>query len=210
MIDLSLTILDNAGANPDYTDDGRKTNLHQHGEKNLECYRTLRIHDEHDDKSHSHSYSVWCTDEREHYDLEKDPKQINNLLSPLNELGAFSPFNSTILNGEPALSHHLQNLFNRLEALLLVLKRCTIGEACHNPYRELAPSSQATGGEIFKFSQILESRFDAFLRTCPRFSLISVLWVSKKNWRNLIGRMSGSMVRMRVMRLGEGIVFQGF
>lgn len=37
MIDLSLTILDNAGANPDYTDDGRKTNLHQHGEKNLEC-----------------------------------------------------------------------------------------------------------------------------------------------------------------------------
>lgn len=36
MVDLSRTILDIAGANPDYTDDGRKINLHQHGEKNLE------------------------------------------------------------------------------------------------------------------------------------------------------------------------------
>lgn len=36
MVDLARTVLDIAGANPDYTDDGRKINLHQHGEENFE------------------------------------------------------------------------------------------------------------------------------------------------------------------------------
>ncbi|OXB34748.1 hypothetical protein LQV05_003143 [Cryptococcus neoformans] len=239
MVDLSRTILDIAGAYPDYTDDGRRINLHQRGQENLEhqiarhaiseywvmgvdegvfggqprmnnTYRTLRIHDKHHGKSHSLSYSVWCTGERELYDLDKDPKQINNLLAPLNQLGAFAPFNSTISNSEPVLSHHLQNLLNRLDALLLVLKRCT-GEACHNPYRELFPSSQATGGEIFKFSQILESRFNAFFKDLPKVQFDKCALgfqeeLEKPDWKKEWAY--GSDARDNF--IGGGIVFQDF
>lgn len=61
-----------------------------------------------------------------------------------------------------------------------------------------------------KFSSSLRSlKADSmpFLRTCPRFNLINVLWVSKKNWRSLIGRRSGRMVRMHVTILLVGGLF---
>lgn len=47
----------------------------------------------------------------------------------------------------------------------------------------------------------------ASLRTCPRFSLISVLWDSRRNWRSLIGRRNGRMVRMRLLSLLVGGLF---
>lgn len=154
-------------------------------------------------------YSVWCTGERELYDLEKDPKQINNLLSPLNELGAFAPFNSTASKSKPVLSHHLQHLLNRLDAVLLVLKRCT-GEVCHNPYRELFPSSQATGGEIFKFSQILESRFDSFFKDLAKVQFDKCALgfqeeLEKPDWKREWAYGSDTLVES----IGGGIVFQG-
>ncbi|WVQ83467.1 hypothetical protein IAT38_005608 [Cryptococcus sp. DSM 104549] len=144
-------------------------------------YRTLRVHDTDPANPNSqpltYSYSVWCTGERELYDLTADPHQINNLLAPLNTAGPFAPFNTTTTSSASGSTHHptslvphdLQRLLHRLDALLLVLKRCT-GPACHAPYAQLFPASSAhlTGGEIYRLDQALEERYDGFFEGLPK------------------------------------------
>lgn len=197
MVDLSRTILDIAGARPDYDDDGVHINLHQqyaadpshqlarhsiseywvlavdegvyggHLRTN-NTYRTLRVHDETHGTPTTYSYSVWCTGERELYDLVADPHQVNNLLAGLNSVGPFAPFNASIESKGAPLSPHLQRTLHRLDGLLLVLKTC-IGAACHKPYSELIPSSFATGSEeVFRLSQALNERYDDFFANLPR------------------------------------------
>lgn len=83
-------------------------------------------------------YSVWCTGERELYDMtvrlssarlelsligrasQADPYQMNNLLLPLNQQGAFADWTSDIPGGRVA---------SRLDAIMLYLKGCR-GAAC--------------------------------------------------------------------------------
>jgi N-acetylglucosamine-6-sulfatase len=124
------------------------------------------VHDEHDGRPTTYSYSVWCTGERELYDLVSDPHQVCNLLAPLNAIGLFASFDATATSvagsTEPVLSKHLQSLLNRLDGLLLVLKTC-IGDACREPYRELFPS-----GKVYRLSQALEPRFDAYFAGLPK------------------------------------------
>ncbi|WVQ83413.1 hypothetical protein IAT38_005554 [Cryptococcus sp. DSM 104549] len=194
MVDLSRTILDIAGATTDYNDDGVKINLHQEEKEEHQLarhaiseywvlavdegvfggtlrdnntYRTLRVHDENDGEPYTYSYSVWCTGERELYDLVADPHQINNLLAPLNTAGPFASFSSLSSSGASLISHKHQRLLHRLDALLLVLKRCT-GEVCHKPYRELFPSSHATGGEIYRLTQTLDEKYDKYFEGLPK------------------------------------------
>jgi N-acetylglucosamine-6-sulfatase len=119
------------------------------------------VHDEQDGQPTTYSYSVWCTGERELYDLVTDPHQVRNLLAPLNSLGPFASLSSDILPS------HTQKLLDRLDALLLVLKTCT-GEVCHRPYSALFPDISATGGEIFNLSQALDERYDAYFASLPK------------------------------------------
>ncbi len=127
----------------------------------MKAYRTLRVHDEFEGKPFTYSYSVWCTGERELYDLESDPHQVKNLLKGLNDLGPFTSFTASILPTKT------QKLLDRLDGLLLVLKTCK-GEVCHRPYSTLFPDINLTGGEVYTFSQALEGRFDEYFRGLPK------------------------------------------
>jgi hypothetical protein len=114
------------------------------------------VHDEHH-ATVTYSYSVWCTGERELYDLVADPYQINNLVASLNALGPFADFDSS----------PLKKLLHRLDALLLVLKTC-VGDTCHAPYSAMFPSFEATGGEVYRLDQALEERYDAYFEQLPK------------------------------------------
>lgn len=107
------------------------------------------------------SYSVWCTGERELYDLVLDPHQVNNLLADLNEAGRFAPFDSTI-NGTSIVPVHLQKRLDRLDALLLILKTC-VGETCTNPHAALFKN-----GGVKSFAQASEPQYDEFFASIPK------------------------------------------
>lgn len=110
----------------------------------------MRVHDTIDGQNLTYSYSVWCTGERELYDLQEDPHQVRNLLEPLNKLGSFVPFDYiSVASGQPALSADVIRLGHRLDALLLVLKNCK-GDTCTNPYQALS-----TKGNFKRLADVL-------------------------------------------------------
>ncbi|KAH8728591.1 arylsulfatase precursor [Phaeosphaeriaceae sp. PMI808] len=90
------------------------------------------------------SYTVWCTNEHELYDISKDPYQLHNLLS------SSQPWNEEINSGTMA------SLTVRLDALLLTLKRCK-GRVCARPWETLHPQ-----GNVKSLKDALHPRFDAF------------------------------------------------
>jgi hypothetical protein len=123
------------------------------------AYRTLRVHDQVDGQPKTWSYSVWCTGERELYNLETDPYQMRNLMAPLNERGPFAPFNST----SSGLDTENRRLVQRLDGLLLVLKTCK-GDSCRQPYHQLFPSE----GKLHALSQVLDPKYDDYFANLPR------------------------------------------
>ncbi|KAK4688406.1 hypothetical protein P7C73_g1707, partial [Tremellales sp. Uapishka_1] len=222
IVDLSRTILDIAGARTGYVDDGSRINLHQESlvehqlarhsiseywvygveEGVYGAYRTLRVHDELDGHNLTFSYSVWCTGERELYDLTTDPNQVRNILAPLNELGSFTPFDQTSPSGQSVLPVHLQKLLNRLDGLVLVLKTC-VGGGCTNPYGQLFPSIASAGGAISRLGHALDRRFDDYFARLPKvqFHHCALGYQSrleKPEWRTEWGYVDAD------------VVFQGF
>ncbi|KAM0753492.1 putative arylsulfatase precursor [Meredithblackwellia eburnea MCA 4105] len=197
IVDLSATILDIAGAQTDYESDGKPIPITEESSKDVthrtsrhsiqeywvlgvtegfwaqgvyenNTYRNIRVHDETEKGNFTFSYSVWCTGERELYDLEKDPYQTNNILADLNSLGRFAPFDSRFnTKSKPVLTPALQRIATRLDSLTLVLKTCK-GETCANPWKALFPDFSLTGGEISSLSQGLETRFDEYFTNLPR------------------------------------------
>lgn len=181
MVDLSRTILDLAGATPDYEDDGVGINLHngdaepahslarqslseywvtaveegKYGTSLREnsTYRTLRIHDE-ADNSLTYSYSVWCTGERELYDLTTDRYQVRNLLAEHNEAGPFAQIDT--------LSPDLERVTNRVDGLMLVLKTCE-GAPCGAPWATLFPK-----GEVKSLAEALDAKYDKYFTSLPK------------------------------------------
>lgn len=125
---------------------------------NSSAYRTLRVHDEVDGKAHTFSYAVWCTGERELYDLVSDPYQVKNLLAPLNAVGAFAPFDAA----EGKLDAETQRLLHRLDALTLVLKTCK-GESCVHPYGAMFPD-----GKISTLNQAMHKKYDEYFKQLPK------------------------------------------
>ncbi|RBQ67913.1 hypothetical protein FVER14953_00102 [Fusarium verticillioides] len=61
-------------------------------------------------------YSVWCTNERELYDMHADPAQMNNLYKTKSYI----------------FGHPVQKVVSRLNGLMMVLKRCQ-GQQCITP-----------------------------------------------------------------------------
>lgn len=189
MVDLSRTIMDLAGAKTDYENDGVMMNLHtEEGEDNKDArhsiseywvqaveegiyagawrnnntYRTLRINDE--TSNRSLSYSVWCTGEREFYDINEDPHQARNAMAPLNAAGEFAEFSAKGSDGQPILSEETQKLAQRLDGLLLVLKNCK-GDVCRRPYSEMFAKMDE---KPTTFQQTLDPKFDEYFANLPK------------------------------------------
>jgi Sulfatase len=100
-------------------------------------------------------YSVWCHNERELYDLQRDPHQLENLLG---ERSLPAEEAQSLLLGLP-----IEKIASRLDSLLFVLKSCK-GERCVRPWEALHPS-----GDVSTLKQALSGRFDDFYeREQPR------------------------------------------
>lgn len=105
-------------------------------------------------------YAVWCTNDRQLYDMSKDPYQIDNLLDPKKTEGSVGPA-STILGRDIA------TLADRLDALMLVMKSCK-GNACVEPWRRIHPR-----GDVHSLSAALSPKYDAFYAQQPKVSFSS-------------------------------------
>ncbi|GJN93489.1 hypothetical protein Rhopal_006546-T1 [Rhodotorula paludigena] len=93
----------------------------------------------------NYSYAVWCTGEREIYDLNTDPDQMHNLaLAPL------------------APTSFTARLHTRLDALLLVLKSCS-GNSCRNPWKVIFRD-----GKVQSLRTALDEKYDAYFEALPR------------------------------------------
>ncbi|KAI0376645.1 Arylsulphatase [Hypomontagnella monticulosa] len=92
-------------------------------------------------------YSVWCNNEHELYDINVDPGQLHNLLSPSN---------STSDSDLVAAGHPASKVAARLDALLLVLKTCA-SETCRRPWAQLHPD-----GSVKTLADALAPRYDEF------------------------------------------------
>lgn len=103
-------------------------------------YKTVRVVGEEYDLS----YTVWCTNEYELYDINKDPHQLHNLLSP-------SPQRHHKIN-----RWSVARLTARLDALLLTLKRCK-GVVCTRPWAKLHPK-----GDVKNLKDAMHARYDRF------------------------------------------------
>ncbi|ORY55835.1 arylsulfatase precursor [Pseudomassariella vexata] len=86
------------------------------------------------------SYTVWCTNEHELFDLTTDPFQMTNLYA---QSGSISGYNSTKLTA-------------RLDALLLTLKSCK-GRACSRPWETLHPQ-----GDVASLADAMNAQYDEF------------------------------------------------
>lgn len=106
-------------------------------------YKSLRVIN----KAYNLFYTVWCTNERELYDIFNDPEQLQNLY-PL--LIAGTAVNTTTL---PA---SLERLVPRLDALLMVTKSCK-AETCRRPWEVLHPD-----GDVNNLEDALRTEFDSF------------------------------------------------
>ncbi|EPE35025.1 Alkaline phosphatase-like protein [Glarea lozoyensis ATCC 20868] len=115
-------------------------------------YKALRLIGE----GYNLYYSVWCTNEKELYDLENDPDQLRNLASPQQR---------PIAPNEPLLLKRQKfEVIDRLDALLLVLKSCK-GTTCIDPWRVLHPR-----GDVDSLSVALKPKFDRFYQAQPKVS----------------------------------------
>ncbi|KAF5018970.1 hypothetical protein F66182_9033 [Fusarium sp. NRRL 66182] len=91
-------------------------------------------------------YSAWCNNEHELYNVKADPGQLNNL---------FPRENSTTASAG-LLGTTTQQVVNRLDALMLVLKSCK-GETCVEPWKILHPD-----GDVTSLKGALRKEFDEF------------------------------------------------
>jgi arylsulfatase len=93
-------------------------------------------------------YSAWCTNEKELYNLQNDPGQLQNLHGT-----------SGIINGVS-----IPRLETRLDALLMVLKSCK-GKQCIHPWNTLHPQ-----GNVKNLGDALNDKFDQFYANQPKIS----------------------------------------
>ncbi|GAA5891490.1 hypothetical protein JCM6882_004489 [Rhodosporidiobolus microsporus] len=174
LADLGATILHLAGAESDYDHDGALVPLTQDlrdqvkeegGAKQFhlaeywvegvgegkygsginhvnQTYRTIRVVE---GDSIDYAYTVWCTGEREIYNMQTDPDQMDNLA-----LHSHSPLSFT------------GRLHARLDALLLVLKNC-VGDVCRDPWATVFPEGGVKG-----LSDALNEEYDQYFEELPR------------------------------------------
>lgn len=91
------------------------------------------------------SYTVWCSNMHELYDMKYDPYQMNNLLS--------STANHEI---KPSFGFDIDRLVPRVDALLLTLKACE-REVCIRPWETLHPT-----GNVKNLKDAMDPKYDEF------------------------------------------------
>ncbi|KAM0460694.1 hypothetical protein ACHAO4_001484 [Trichoderma viride] len=113
-------------------------------------YKGLRVEAE----DYGFYYSVWCSNEKELYDMKADPGQINNLLSPKNTQHS----TTTLVIDSQQQEWSLDRVVDRLDALMMVLKSCK-QHSCTHPWESLHPS-----GNVSSLLDALSSAYDDFYR----------------------------------------------
>ncbi|KAJ5711716.1 hypothetical protein N7488_005872 [Penicillium malachiteum] len=109
-------------------------------------------------------YSVWC----HAYNGQHDPFQINNFM----ENGVVSMISTHEIGDRP-----LEEVVNRLDALLMVLKTCKT-HSCVKPWERLHPK-----GDVKSLKDALMPGFDAFYSGQPKVSFQAARWATSKSWR---------------------------
>ena len=91
------------------------------------------------------SYTVWCSNFHELYDMTADPYQMSNLLSPASNNEQTEVF-----------GYNIDRLVSRVDALLLTLKACE-GEVCVRPWETLHPA-----GNVKNLKDAMNPKYDEF------------------------------------------------
>jgi N-acetylglucosamine-6-sulfatase len=117
-------------------------------------YKALRLIGE----DYNILYTVWCSGEREFYDVSRDPSQMHNY---------HDPHHTPSQIHYDLLGRSFKHVMNRLDALLMVTKSCK-GRECHEPWRVLHPDES-----VATFADALHKSFDAFYEGQPRVSFSS-------------------------------------
>lgn len=107
-------------------------------------------------------YAVWCTHERQLYNMRTDPWQMDNLLADDKDAKTKGSLPAATL-----LGRDLETVIDRLDALVLVMKSCK-GAACTEPWRRIHPK-----GDVHSLKDALAPRFDAFYQKQPKVSFTS-------------------------------------
>ncbi|KAK3722917.1 hypothetical protein LTR37_002062 [Vermiconidia calcicola] len=89
------------------------------------------------------SYTVWCSNEHELYDMKLDPFQMDNLLANGSNVQTF-------------YGHNMDRFVSRVDALLLTLKACA-GQVCTRPWETLHPE-----GNVLHLKDAMDSKYDDF------------------------------------------------
>ncbi|KAF6811928.1 sulfatase [Colletotrichum plurivorum] len=108
-------------------------------------YKAMRVLGD----GYSFFYSVWCSNEREFYDMKKDPGQMDNLAGS---------------DDGQLLDRPLSAVQDRLDALLLVLKSCK-ADSCRLPWSQIHPD-----GGVNNLRDALDARYDASYAGQPKIS----------------------------------------
>jgi len=104
--------------------------------RNNNTYKALRLIS--DDFSFNFLYIVWCTNERELYDLNTDPGQIDNIAIDFNARAYTDRNYAEEMTQRKGGRFYADDVQHRLDALLQVLKTCK-GGACVQPWKVLHP-----------------------------------------------------------------------
>ncbi|KAK5090782.1 hypothetical protein LTR05_000959 [Lithohypha guttulata] len=109
-------------------------------------------------------YVVWCTNERELYEMQNDPEQMQNLAITFGSpLPASTPSTKAPYN-DPTYVAKLQN---RLDTLLMVLKTCK-GNTCVQPWKVMHPD-----GSVNSLSDAMNSQYDDFYAGQPKIAYVA-------------------------------------
>lgn len=109
-------------------------------------------------------YSVWCTGEREFYNMVSDPSQMKNRLATPPKGMATKYYGRSEAK-----------LFARLDALLMVTKSCT-QDSCRDPWTTLFPN-----GQVKDLADAMTAQYDAFFADQPKVSFASCKFTSLNN-----------------------------
>lgn len=115
-------------------------------------YKSLRLIGD----SYNVYYSVWCSNEKELFDLNKDPHQTVNIAADPKNHADFQIANRPI-----------DQVTSRLDALMMVLKSCD-GDACREPWKQLHP-----GGKVQSLTDALAETYDGFYQRQVKVSFSS-------------------------------------
>lgn len=120
---------------------------------NNNTYKALRLIS--DDSTFNFAYVVWCTNERELYEMNSDPGQLNNIAVDFDAEEASSGLVSSGTKDRND-SASVRQFQSRLDTLLMVLKTCK-GNTCTKPWRVMHPD-----GSVDSLKDAMDHQYDCF------------------------------------------------